>query len=422
MDATSPTPLKVDVFTDYFPPHLGGGVERVVDEVCRRLACQGHALRVFTFDTDGAPPHEVLDGVHVYRAPAVQLTRLTRMQASVSPWLLPLAWRIARTDPPDVIHAHNLFFFSTLAAVLLRRVLKRPLVTTLHVGSLRRLGGASGFVASSYERMLGRVIVRSSDRLIAVSNAVAGHALRLGARPEAVTVISNGVDTARFRPGDGQPTGAFRIACVGRLIFNKGPQYLVEAAPKVLLARPEAEFIFVGDGPLRPHLEKRARQLDVSHRTRFLGTRSDVASILRSCQVLVRPSLLEGMPLTVLEAMACGLPVVATPVSGTAELVRDGESGFLVPPADPDSLSRAILRLMGDERLREAQGRAGRCLVELGYTWDAVALRTAATYREVLSRNSVRVGGLLPEARASAWPACRREGPPSETSRRREAA
>jgi glycosyltransferase involved in cell wall biosynthesis len=385
MDATSPTPLKIDVFTDYFLPHLGGGVERVVDEVCRLLARQGHALRVFTFDTDGAPPYEVLDGVHVHRAPAIQLTRLTRMQASLSPGLLPLAWRIARSDPPDVIHAHNLFFSSTLAAVFLRRVLKRPLVTTLHLGSVRRLGGVSGLLASSYERTLGRTIVRSSDRLIAVSNAVARHALRLGARPEAVRVISNGVDIARFLPSDGQRSGAFRIACVGRLIFNKGPQYLIEAAPEVLLARPEAEFVFVGDGPLRPHLEKRARQLGVSHRTTFLGTRPDVASILRTCQVLVRPSLLEGMPLTVLEAMACGLPVVATPVSGTAELVRQGKSGLLVPPADPASLSRAILLLMGDEPLRESQGRTGRRLVELGHSWDAVAARTSAVYRELLS-------------------------------------
>jgi glycosyltransferase involved in cell wall biosynthesis len=258
-------------------------------------------------------------------------------------------------------------------------------VTTLHLGSVRRLGGASGLLASSYERTLGRAIVRSSDRLIAVSNAVARHALRLGARPDAVRVISNGVDIGRFRPGDGQRKDAFRIACVGRLIFNKGPQYLVEAAPEVLLACPEAEFVFVGDGPLRPHLEKRARQLGVSHKLTFLGTRPDVASILRTCQVLVRPSLLEGMPLTVLEAMACGLPVVATPVSGTAEIVRHGESGLLVPAADPAALSRAILRLMADEPLREAQGRMGRRLVELGYSWDAVAARTSAVYRELLS-------------------------------------
>jgi glycosyltransferase involved in cell wall biosynthesis len=90
------------------------------------------------------------------------------------------------------------------------------------------------------------------------------------------------------------------------------------------------------------------------------------------------------MPLTVLEAMACGLPVVATPVSGTAEIVRHGESGLLVPPGDSASLSRAILRLMGDEPLREAQGRMGRRLVEVGYSWDAVAARTSAVYRELL--------------------------------------
>ena len=384
MDATTPKPLKIDVFTDYFPPHLGGGVERVVDEVCRRLARQGHTLRVFTFNTDRAPAYEVVDGVRIYRAPAIQLTRFTRMQASLSPGLLPLAWRLARSHPPDILHAHNLFFSSATVAVLLRHLLKKPLVTTLHLGSLRQLGGPSLLLASTYERTLGRAIVRSSDRLIAVSNAVAQHAAHLGAQPEAVRVIANGVDVQQFRPGAGRVNGTFRVACVGRLIFNKGPQYLVEAAPEVLGAHPETEFVFVGDGPLRPHLEERARQLGVGHRLTFLGTRHDVAAILQTCDMLARPSLLEGMPLTVLEAMACGLPVVATPVSGTAELVRDGENGIFVRPADPAALARAILRLIEDEPMREAQGRSARRFVERGYGWDAVAEKTLAVYRELL--------------------------------------
>ncbi len=402
MDATTtPKPLKIDVFTDYFPPHLGGGVERVVDEVCRCLARQGHALRVFTFNTARAPAHEVVDGVHVYRAPAIQLTRVTRMQASFSPGLLPLAWRLARSQPPDILHAHNLFFSSTTAAVLLRRVLKRPLVTTMHLGSLRHLGGPSRLLASSYERTLGRAIVRGSDRLIAVSNDVAQHAVHLGARPEAVRIIANGVDVRQFRPSTSRENGPFRVACVGRLIFNKGPQYLVEAAPEVLRAHPETEFVFVGDGPLRPRLEERARRLGISHRVTFLGTRPDVAAILQRCDLLARPSLLEGMPLTVLEAMACGLPVVATPISGTAELVRDGETGLLVRPADPASLARAILRLMDDEPLREACGKKARRLVARGHSWDAVAAKTLAVYSELLPQATQEPAAAQPLARAA---------------------
>jgi glycosyltransferase involved in cell wall biosynthesis len=195
--------------------------------------------------------------------------------------------------------------------------------------------------------------------------------------------------------------GTFRVACVGRLIFNKGPQYLVEATPEVLRAHPEAEFVFVGDGPLRPHLEERARQLGVRHRLTFLGTRHDVAAILQTCDMLVRPSLLEGMPLTVLEAMACGLPVVATPVSGTAELVRHGENGLFVRPADPTSLARAILRLVEDEPLREAQGRKARRLVERDYSWDAVAEKTLAVYRELLPPATEEPAAAEPLVRAA---------------------
>lgn len=376
-------------------------MERVVDEVCRRVAQQGHVVRVFTFNTQRAPAYELVDGVHVYRAPATELTRLTRMQASVSLGLLPLAWRQARSRPPDVLHTHNLFFFSTLAATVLQRLVKRPLVTTLHVGALSQLGGPSQVLASSYERTLGRAVISRSDRLIAVSSAVAEHAVHLGARPETVRVIANGVDIQQFHPGTGPERGAFRIACVGRLIFNKGPQYLVEAAPEVLRSHPEAEFVFVGDGPLRAGLEERARQLGISRRLTFLGTRPDVASILQTCHILARPSLLEGMPLTILEAMACGLPVVATPISGTAELVRDGENGLVVRPADPASLARAILRLMDDEPLREAQGRRGRHLVENGFSWDAVAAQTLAVYRELAPTTREKPAEAEPLARAA---------------------
>jgi glycosyltransferase involved in cell wall biosynthesis len=117
--------------------------------------------------------------------------------------------------------------------------------------------------------------------------------------------------------------------------------------------------------------------------------------------MLVRPSLLEGMPLTVLEAMACGLPVVATPVSGTAELVRHGENGLLVRPADPPSLAGAILRLMEGKLMREAQGRSGRRLVEGGYGWDAVAEKTLAVYRELLPAAAEEPAEAEPLARAA---------------------
>jgi glycosyltransferase involved in cell wall biosynthesis len=225
--------------------------------------------------------------------------------------------------------------------------------------------------------------------------------MHLGATPEAVRVIANGVDARQFQPGARRGNGSFRIACVGRLIFNKGPQFLIEAAPEVLQAHPEAEFVLVGDGPLRARLEERARELRIGHRVDFLGSRSDVAAILQGCDVLVRPSLLEGMPLAVLEAMACGLPVVATPVAGTSELVRDGENGLLVRPADPGALAGAILRLMEDEPLREAQGRRGRRLVERGHSWDAVAAQTAAVYRELLSPASAESAAAEPLARAA---------------------
>lgn len=379
--------MRILTLTDYFYPHVGGGVERVVYEIGRRLVRDGHEIRIITFNTAAAPEYEVLEGIHVHRAGAIELTRLIGMQSSVSLQALPLALRVGKVHPPDIIHAHNLFFATTAMAPVLARSLRRPLVTTLHTGSVKHLGRFYGQVVSLYERTIGKAILRRSERIIAVSKAVGKHGAHLGVEASRLHVIPNGVDLERFRPRQrGTPKeGEIRIVFVGRLISNKGPQYLVEAIPSVLSSHPKVEFVFVGDGPLRPSLERRARALRVDHKVKFLGLRNDVASILGECDIFVRPSLLEGMPLTVLEAMACSLPVIATAVGGTPELVSDGVTGLLVEPANHRELANAILRLVGKPSWARELGSNGHALVEKAYDWDIIAEQTLEVYRELAS-------------------------------------
>ena len=374
--------MRIHIFTDYFSPHLGGGVEQVVLELGRRFVTRGHEVTVFTFNTDRAPKHEVLDGIKVYRSNVLQLTRLTGLQFSISLHLFRLALRIARMEPPDIIHAHNLFFWSSIVAVAESLFLKRPLITTLHIGSATDLGGLAQKLVVAYEATVGRAILKSSSGVIAVSKKVSEHAQLLGVPSQELWTIPNGVDTTRFRPAARPILSSDTpvVVFVGRLIINKGPQFVIEAALYVLQQYPGTRFVMVGDGPLRKSLKDRVRELGLEQAFEFLGLRRDIPEILQKADILVRPSLLEGMPLTVLEGMACGLPIVATPISGTAELVRHEETGLLVRPSDAMDLADALIRVIGNPGLARQMGDRGRSLVEDGFSWDVVADRTLDLY------------------------------------------
>lgn len=377
-------PLRIAMFSDYYPPHVGGGVEKVVAELASGLASEGHEVEVFTLNTDGGAGLEEAGGLRIHRSPCLDLTRIFRLQSAVSPRMLSQAFRALRRNPPDVIHAHNTFFFSSLVAAALSKVLRVPLVTTLHLGNLDALPPPQRLPVAAYERTLGSMIVQASNRLIAVSQAVAAHALRHGASVEKLTVQPNAVDCSTFHPRAGHRQGPFRAAFVGRLIQNKGPQFLVEAIPALLSTAPDAHVWFIGDGPMLSQLQARVRELGVEDGVEFLGTRTDVDGLLREVDAFVRPSLMEGLPLTVLEAMASGLPVVATPVGGTPEVVADGVNGLLVPVHDVTALSDALVRLAGDGFLRRRMGEEGRRQVEQDYGWQRITRETISVYESLL--------------------------------------
>jgi glycosyltransferase involved in cell wall biosynthesis len=371
------------MLSDYFPPHFGGGVERVAAELCYGLVRRGHTVTVLTLKTCLAPATEVSDGLTIHRVPALDMTRWLGVQFTVSVAVLSALARLVRSFQPDLIQAHNLFSRTTEMAALLRTVFHVPLVTTLHLG---RLEGGKRLLRSlvrTYEITVGGYVVRRSDHVICVSKAVAEHARRMGGCSTPMTVIPNGVDTNLFHPRLGRNNVSQTILFVGRLVPNKGPETLIQAVPEVLAQHPQAQFVMIGDGPLRVRLEKQARRLGIGHALQFLGIRHDVPDLMREATLLVRPSSLEGMPLVVLEAMASAIPVVATPVGGTSELLKDGVHGLLIPVGDSAALAKSIISLLSDRSLAEEMGRRGRELVEDSYTWDAVIDQTECVYAEV---------------------------------------
>ena len=227
---------------------------------------------------------------------------------------------------------------------------------------------APRLATDAYERSIGSRILAASTRVIAVSEAVAAHVIDLGAIPEKVVVVPNGVDTELFRPPEGPRST--QITFVGRLISNKRPEDALEAFAR--LGRDEWQLVFVGDGPMRRGLEARASELGITGRVRFLGTRTDIPQLLAESAIVVRPSLTEGRSLAILEAMATGLPVVATAVGANPDLVTHGKTGVIVPVGDDEAIAQALVGLARHPDRARAMGRAARFDVECRFGMRAM--------------------------------------------------
>jgi glycosyltransferase involved in cell wall biosynthesis len=233
------------------------------------------------------------------------------------------------------------------------------------------------------------LIAARVGRCIAVSRDIARRlADGLHWRADKIEVIHNAVQTERFgSPAD--PTLRASLAggdspivlSVARLDPQKGHDVLLRAVAET----PGVMLVLAGDGPERERLEALVSELGLRRRVLFLGRRSDVPELLAVSDVFVLPSLFEGSSLAVLEAMAAMRPVVATAIGGTDELIVDGESGLLVPPADPRALATVLRRVLADRRLRTSLGQKARDRVEQRFSAAAMAERVAHVYEELLA-------------------------------------
>jgi glycosyltransferase involved in cell wall biosynthesis len=182
---------------------------------------------------------------------------------------------------------------------------------------------------------------------------------------------------------------------VGHLSEVKGYPTFLRAARAIADALPECSFAALGGETIAPGygdmLRRMTVELGLADRVQFLGWRPDVADVLQAADVVTLPSRAEGLPLAVLEAMACARPVVATPVGGVPDAVVDEQTGLLIPPDDPDRLAAAILRLLRDRSLARRMGAAGRRRVEESFSLDSFASGVAAVYRELLGTPARRV-------------------------------
>jgi glycosyltransferase involved in cell wall biosynthesis len=289
---------------------------------------------------------------------------------------LPLLARLVAEA--DVAHAHSSKAgFATRLAARLRGYSQKTLFTP-HAWSFWVGGRAESRAYLALERLA----ARWCRAIVAVSEGerAAGIAADVG-RPGQYRVITNGIDLAPYAAESDPRPG--RIVMVGRLARQKRPDVAVRALAAVRAARPEATLDLVGDGPLRREVEGLAAQTGVEDGLRLLGLREDVPELLSRASCFLLTSDYEGCPLSVLEAMAAGAPVVATAVGGVPELVVEGETGILVEPGRPDLVAGALSELLADPLRARLMGLAGRMRARALFSRERMVREIETLYREV---------------------------------------
>ena len=380
--------MRVLQLTQRFPPALGG-VETHVWNLASRLPREGVEVEVFTTDLRKDIPLERLEGpvppgpAPTHRFHAVKAADLPHALGNVAPSML----AAILSDDWDVLHAHAYGYFPTFAGAFGRLLGRAPLVITPHADP-----GRASARKWAFDRFVPLATLRRADRLIALTHREATYLASLGVSPDRIVVIPNGVDAAEFDGGPARSRASEGVTALfaGRCYpQQKGLEFLLRAVA-LLPNETKVRLRIVGeDWGGRAVLLPLARHLGIEDRVVFVGP-LDRPSLLReyaAADVFVLPSLFDSFPIALLEAMAAGLPVVATRVGGVSEVVEDGQTGILVEPRDAAALAQAIDALATGDAGRRGMGRAGRER-SLQFDWDTIIPRIKRVYAEALAERA----------------------------------
>jgi glycosyltransferase involved in cell wall biosynthesis len=323
---------------------------------------EGVSVRVAAL-TRGGPLQRVLSELGV----ETDLVNATGSRA----WRIAGEWarKVGGTTPPDVLHTH--LARPDLAGPVLGPLLGAPRLVSTNHGL--HAWGEKGRVLGWIYRKAFRLRQGRFARIVAVSRTVAEHLAAAGIHPGRITIIPNGIDPEVFRPAPRaekreirrllglDPLEGFLLLMVGNLIPLKGHEYVLRAMPRIVAQHPEIRLLVIGEGPLEDSLRSLVKSLGIEHAVKRISPLAVLLPrVMDAADLLVHPSLTESFGLVVAEAQASGLPVVATRIGGPAEIVVDGETGYLVPEEDPDAIAEAVLRLVSNFEVLREMGTAGR--------------------------------------------------------------
>jgi glycosyltransferase involved in cell wall biosynthesis len=360
-----------------------GGADSQLLSAAHGMRSRGHEVRIVSLTQLGPM------GLEAQRA-GIPTESLDMRRGVPDPRGLVRLVGLVRAWRPDVLHSHMVH--ANLMARALRLITPVPVM----VATIHNIYEGGRLWMAAY-RLTNALV----DHVTIVSQAAADRFVRERIVPKSLlTVIPNGVDTEQFRriPREVGHSlrqslgleGKFVWLAVGRFEIAKDYPNMLRGFARVRERFPQAVLLLVGRGSLQSETERLAQSLGLGSGVRFLGVRDDVVQVMSAADGYVMSSAWEGMPMVLLEAAAAGLPIVTTRVGGNHEVVRDGESGFVVPPRDHQALGRAMLRLMElSETERRAMGDRGREVIRAHYGLNRVVERWEELYRDVLARKGL---------------------------------
>ena len=345
-----------------------GGAERQLLYLTEVLRERGWQQAVITFNPGDAWDNRLA-------ATGVPLFGIARNR--IKPWRL---WQLTRRvwqERPDIVHS-----WSTHTNVYAHWLFKQSRLRRIF--SLRGNPASDRYTGKPITRIPNLSIYAQADCVVSNSRKALERAQAAGARMRRSEIVGN-IVVAEGRGNPGETEGIPRIAAAGDLIPLKGYDVLLRALGQLAANGRAFELLLAGEGPEKPRLQTLAETLGIRNRIKFLGSIEDVPALLSGAHLLVHPSRSEGLSNTILEAMAEGLPVVATSVGGTPELIHDGKTGLLVPSDSAELLTSRISQLLESPRLRVQLGKAGLKSVRKRYSTGNVTAQYETIYRSVVS-------------------------------------
>ncbi|MCL5949397.1 MAG: glycosyltransferase family 4 protein [Candidatus Bathyarchaeota archaeon] len=381
---------RLCIVTHTFLPHVGG-IEKVVNEQSKRLRTRNFDPMVVT-NRIGTPKKYVVDGVNVECYESLNTGFRLGIPYSI-PTVTSLPTFLKAVKSSKIVHAHGHPYLTSLIAAKLAKQYNKPFVLTQHNTFIEYNNIFDG-IERLNDLTVGKQTLKDADKIIAVSSATKDYVLSLGAKPEKVKVLHNGVDLVKFKPLAGKqeemrrklgiPRNAIVVLTVRRLVYKNGVDTLIEGANIAVKKNPRIVFLVVGKGPDFNNIKLKAQQLGIENNFRLTGFVSDedLPFYYNAADLFVLPSKSgEGLPLVALEAMACALPVITTDVGGIREILKD-DYGKLVPPNQPELLAKAVLDFAAvDFSSRKKELRA---LMEERFSWDTNVERLVEIYEELI--------------------------------------
>lgn len=381
------SPFGVVMIAGVFYPSIGGAQTHTL-RLSQKLKLRGVDVMVVTRHHKGLARYEEVGGIPTYRVGNASNSKAVAAISFITGALRVLH---AQRRRYNVLHCHQMISPMTIG-LLARQITDAALVVNPHrSGPIGDMG-----ILTLRRPVTGRLRIAAVRRwcnaFVCISQAIKDELAKAGMRADRLWDIVNGVDLNHFKPVEAKEHAALRqslslpsgplVIFTGRLVREKGVDVLINAWPQVLQQVPDAHLIIVGEGDQRLELEAQAQRLNLDTHVLFLGGCDDVTRFLQTADVFVLPSYAEGLPVALLEAMACGLTCVATAVGGTLQLIKDGVTGRAVAAGDAAALASGLVEALTTPAARSWGVQARRLIAE-SYSLDAVAEKYIVMYETI---------------------------------------